>query len=52
MLSNIMLSNLVAIQWALFAMIIPTSVVFSNTLYTDGQDLDQRIFLDYAYKSQ
>ena len=33
-------------------MIIPTSVVFSISLYTDGQDLDQRMFFDYACKLQ
>ena len=51
-----MLSNLVAIQWALCAMIIPTSVVVSISLfseiYTDGQYFDQRMFLDYARKLQ
>ena len=56
MLSHAMLSTLVAIQWDLYAMIIPTSVVFSISLfseiYTDGQDLDQRMFLDYACKLQ
>ena len=52
MLSNAILSNFVAIQWALYAMIIPTSVVFSISPHTDGQDLDQRMFLDYACKLQ
>ena len=33
-------------------MVIPTSVVFSISLYTDGQDLDQRMFFDYACKLQ
>ena len=37
-------------------MIIPTSVVVSISLFSeidnDGQDLDQRMFLDYACKLQ
>ena len=33
-------------------MILPTSVVFSINLYTDGHDLDQRKFFDYACKLQ
>ena len=56
MLSNAMLSTLVAIQWDIYAMVIPTSVVFSVSLfseiYTDGQDLDQQMFLGYVCKLQ
>ena len=56
MLSDAMLSTLVAIQWHLYAMIIPTSVVFSisqfSEIYTDDQDLDQQMFFDYACKLQ
>ena len=52
MLSNAMLSTLVAIQWDLYAMIIPTIVVFSISLfgeiYTDGQDLDQRTHQNHS----
>ena len=56
MLGNTKVSNLFAIQWALCAMIIPTSVVVSISLfseiYTDGQDLDQQMSLDYACRLQ